>query len=156
MLERLRAMWKGPLPYLVALALVAAWAGQQAYTVRSTLRNTDYRPEAAFWEALGNELRPYSVVGITPDYNGRIQYWGWDNIQYWPTTGDFAKSALTGGKEDLAALFQQETAGKQLFLVTDMSELDQQPGLKAILYGDYPVFDQGSGYIIFDLRKPKS
>ena len=153
MLERLRAMWRGPWPYLVALGLLAAWAGQQAYTVRSTLRNVDYRPEAAFWENLGNEIRSYSVVGITQDYNGRIQYWGWDNIQYWPTTGDFAKSALTGGKENLTALFQQLTAGKQLFLVTDMGELDQQPGLKAILYDDYPIFDQGSGYIIFDLRK---
>jgi hypothetical protein len=153
MIERLRAMWKGPWPYVVAIVLVVAWAGQQAYTVRSTLRSVDYRPEAAFWEKLGNELRNYSVVGITPDYNGRIQYWGWDNIEYWPTTGDFAKSALSGGQTNLPALFQQETAGKQLFLVTVMSELDLQPDLKKILYDNYPIFDQGSGYVIFDLRK---
>jgi hypothetical protein len=30
-----------------------------------------------------------------------------------------------------AHVFIQETAGKQLFLVTDMAELDRQPGLKA-------------------------
>jgi hypothetical protein len=152
-IDRLRALWTGPWAWVAAIVLVAAWAGQQAYTVRSTLRSVDYRPEAAFWEKLGNELRSYSVVGITPDYNGRIQYWGWDNIEYWPTTGDFAKSALTGGQENLLALFQQKTAGKQLFLVTDMSELDRQPGLKALLYADYPTFDQGNGYVIFDLRK---
>ena len=152
----LRAQWKSSWIYLLVIGLMIAWAGQQALTVRSTLVNTDYRPEAAFWQKLGDELRSYSTVGITQDYAGRLQYWGWYNIEYWPTIGDFQKSAITGGQEDLNALFKQKTSGKQLFVVTDLAQLDRQPGLKEILENDYPVFDQGPTYIIFDLRKPKS
>jgi MFS family permease len=156
LIDHLRAIWVKSWVYALVIGLVLFYAGQQAYTVRSTLRSVDYRPEATFWQNLGNELRSYSVVGITPDYGFRMQYWGWDNIENWPTTGDFAKSALTGGQENLAALFADKTTGKQLFLVTDMTQLDLQPALKEILYSDYPVFDQGSGYIIFDLRKSLS
>ena len=137
----------------LAIGLVLVAAAQQAYGVRSTLLSVDYRPQAVFWQKLGNELRDYSVVGITQDYGFRMQYWGRDNVEYWPTTGDFAKTALSGEQVNQLSLFKKKTSGKQLFLVTDMNELDKQPLLKAILYDNYPIFDQGDGYIIFDLRK---
>jgi len=43
---------------------------------------------------------------------------------------------------------------RKYFLVTDMTEFDQQPGLKAMLNANYPVYDQGEGYIIYDLLHP--
>ncbi len=150
--DRLKALWKKTWIYALAIGLVILGAGQQAYSSRSTLKSVDYRPQAAFWEKLGNELRDYSVVGITQDYGFRMQYWGWDHVEYWPTTGDFAKTALSGGQIDQLALFKSKTIGKQLFLVTDMSEFDRQPELKQILYDNYKIFDQGDGYVIFDLR----
>lgn len=153
--DHLRKLWGKPWIYFIGMGLVLIWAGTQAYDARDALRKVDYRPEAAFWLKLGNELRPYHVVGITPDYNDRIQYWGWDNILYWPTASDFQKSALSGGKEDLQKLFQEKTAGEDLFVVTVESELDRQPGLKMILT-HYAIFDQGNGYIVYDLRKPIS
>ena len=126
-ISQLRQVWKNTWINALVIVLAVAWAGQQAYTVRSFLVNTDYRPEAAFWQNLGNELRNYSVVGITQDYTGRLQYWGWDNIQYWPINSDFYKSSLSGGQENLLALFQQKTKGMQLFLVTDQAQLNSQP-----------------------------
>ena len=74
----------------------------------------------------------------------------------WPNNGDFLKSSLTGGTVNLTHLFQQLAAGKDLFLVTDLGELDRQPGLKEVLTAHYTVFDKGSDYIIYDLRKPKN
>ena len=156
LVDRLKTLWVKPWFNALVIGLVLLYAGQQAWSVRSTLRSVDYRPEAAFWQSLGNELRDYSVVGITQDYGFRMQYWGWDNVENWPSTGDFAKSALTGGQVDLKALFEAKTTGKQLFLVTDLDQLDSQPGLKEILYNDYSIFDQGNGYIIFDLRTSKT
>jgi hypothetical protein len=43
---------------------------------------------------------------------------------------------------------------RKYFLVTDMTEYDQQPELKAMLTANYPVYDQGQGYIIYDLLHP--
>jgi 4-amino-4-deoxy-L-arabinose transferase-like glycosyltransferase len=154
LIDHLGGLWKGSWIYGIAFGLVFIWAGQQAYAVRNTLRKVDYRPDAVFWEKLGNELRGHSVVGITPDYGSRIQYWGWDKIIYWPTTGDFQKSALTGGQYDLLQLFQEKTEGEELFLVTVPSELDKQEGLKELLTNNYAIYDQGDGYILYDLRVP--
>ena len=33
-------------------------------------------------------------------------------------------------------------------------EFDQQPELKAMLNANYPVYNQGDGYIIYDLLHP--
>jgi len=122
---------------------------------RNSLRG-DYSSQVATYQKIGDEVRNYQVVGLVEDYTSRMQYYGWISMSYWPNNGDFLKSSLTGGTEDLTGLFQQLTAGKDLFLVTDLGELDRQPSLKEVLTNHYAVFDKGSDYIIYDLRKPKS
>jgi hypothetical protein len=42
----------------------------------------------------------------------------------------------------------------EFFVVTMFDELEKQPYLKKILYEQYPIFAEGDGYIIFDLRNP--
>ena len=153
-IERLRAIWKRPWIYAVVLALALVWVGQGAYAARNSMR-ASYSSQVATYQKIGNEVRSYQVVGLVEDYTSRMQYYGWIMMSNWPTNGDFLKSSLSGGTEDLTALFQQLTAGKDLFLVTDLGELDRQPGLKEVLNNHYAVFDQGSSYIIYDLRKPK-
>jgi hypothetical protein len=51
--------------------------------------------------------------------------------------------------------FNSLVRGYQYFLVTAFDQLDAQPYLKKILYNDYPIYKQGSGYVIFDLAHPK-
>jgi hypothetical protein len=153
-IERLRVIWKRPWIYAVVLALALVWVGLGAYAARNSLR-ADYSSQVAAYQKIGDEVRSYQVVGLVEDYTCRMQYYGWIIMSYWPNNGDFLKSSLSGGTEDLTALFQQLTAGKDLFLVTDLGELDRQPGLKEVLTNHYAVFDKGSDYIIYDLRKPK-
>ena len=154
-IERLRVLWSRPWIYALVLGVALVWVGQEAYTARNTMRG-DYSAQVATYVKIGNEVRSYQVVGLVEDYTARMQYYGWALMTNWPNNGDFLKSSLTGGTVDLTSLFQQLAAGKDLFLVTDLGELDRQPGLKEVLTTQYAVFDKGSDYIIFDLRKPKN
>jgi hypothetical protein len=155
-IDRLRMVWKHEIIKAVVILVVLVWAGQQTYAARASLRSDNFSSQVAMYEQIGSEVRDYHVVGIVDDYSMRMQYYGWAMVSYWPNTGDFDKSALSGGTVDLNSLFQEMTAGQDLFLVTDLGELDQQADLKEILYNHYTVFDKGEGYIIFDLRKPIS
>jgi hypothetical protein len=40
------------------------------------------------------------------------------------------------------------------FLVTDFEEFNKQKELKERLSTSYPVYMEGNGYVIFDLKKP--
>jgi hypothetical protein len=40
------------------------------------------------------------------------------------------------------------------FLVTDFEEFNRQPQLKERLFTFYPVYAEGDGYLIFDLKHP--
>ncbi len=51
--------------------------------------------------------------------------------------------------------FNSEVKGYHYFLVTMFDQLESQPYLKKILYNRYPIFEQGSWYVIFDLTHPK-
>jgi hypothetical protein len=139
----------------VVVGLLLLAVGQNTWAVRNTLKRTDYRPEAVFWQSLGDKLRGYNVLALTQDYNGRLSYWGWFDAAYYPSLGDFQHQATAGSTEDPLQYFKNASAGKDLFLDTMLDELDAQPQFKALLYATYPVFDQGNGYVIFDLRKAK-
>jgi hypothetical protein len=41
------------------------------------------------------------------------------------------------------------------FLITWLEELEYQPELKAHLLQNYPVFENGDGYLVFDLKHRK-
>ena len=38
--------------------------------------------------------------------------------------------------------------------MTDFEEFDRQSQLKERLFGSYPVYAEGDGYLIFDLKNP--
>jgi hypothetical protein len=54
---------------------------------------------------------------------------------------------------DKTALFAEAVGGRELFLITDFNEFNRQPEVKEILQETYPIFDQGEGYLIYDLRE---
>jgi len=138
---------------IAGLLLLAVF--QNTWTARNTLKHADYQPDAAFWQTLGNKLHGYNVLALTQDYNCRLSYWGWFDAAYFPSLGDFQHQATAGSTEDPLQAFKADAAGKDLFVDTMLDELDAQPEFKALLYATYPVFDQGQGYVIFDLRKTR-
>jgi hypothetical protein len=122
----------------------------------------DYSTEAAAWTKMGQDL-PESgqIIALTHDYGLRIHYYGWRFVDLWPTTDDL--EMLTDrdndGNEtfvDFNAEFIDRTRGMDYFLVTRFDQLEAQPELKARLYDNYAVSQQGDGYILFDLMNPLS
>ena len=139
-------------------ALVAAFAYvllSGAWSARSQLAGVDYRPQAAVWTRIGAALdHGPNVVALTQDYGSRLAYWGWQNANIWPSTGDAEYRTARGGRIDFNELFSKLTLGNKYFLVTDFDELARQPDLQARL-ADFAVFAQGEGYIIYDLEAPR-
>ena len=155
LIQQLRLKWPGwPSNAFIVLLLVLA-IFQNIWVVRTTFKRIDYRPEATFWQEIGDKLRGSSVLALTQDYNGRLAYWGWFDSVYFPTLGDFQHQEITGHEINVLKYFEDVSAGKDFFLVTRMDELDAQPEFKAALMQKYPVYSQGTGYIIFDLRNPE-
>jgi hypothetical protein len=93
------------------------------------------------------------IIGITQDYGYRLNYWGWTGIEHWMSTFDFSVRELAGQEFDMLSLFEEKTQGKDYFLVTQLSELDDQPDIKKILFENYKIREETSDYIIFDLRE---
>ena len=115
----------------------------------------DFRAEAQFWADLGNELgHTTQVIGLTQDYGHRLAYWGWKDIELWPTSGDQNLRELAGIAKTFDEIFADRVAGKQYFVVTNFKQFDSQPELKDKLFNTYPVLEQNSEYIIFDLQHP--
>jgi hypothetical protein len=121
------------------------------WNVRNQMKAVDYRPEAAMWAQIGQEMQDQSVVGLVQDYGDRLQYWGWRTIPYWPYTGDFAAMRNRNTQFSFDKVFNDYAARKDFFLVTDFQELNAQPQLKARL-ASFPVYIEGDGYKIYDLR----
>jgi hypothetical protein len=123
------------------------------WNVRNQMKAVDYRPEAAMWAQIGQQIQDKSVVGLIQDYGARLEYWGWRNVPTWPYTGDLIAMSTRDGHFSFEEVFADYSAKKEFFLVTDFDELNHQPQLKARLQG-FPVYVEGDGYKIFDLRKP--
>jgi len=155
-LQRLKKegwLWKA----LVAGVLLFA-SFYSLYVSRSILYAANYRNEPIAWRRVGEAIPSgHPFVGLTADYGMRLSYYGWRNMgASWPTGGDLHLYSLTGqGKLDTKSFFNEFTRGKDFFLVTAFSELDAQPELKELLYQNYPIYAQGDGFMLFDLRKPK-
>ena len=122
------------------------------WDIRNTLKSVDYRPQAAMWAGIGDQLGHASgVVALTQDYGQRLNYWGWQNAEIWPNSGDIDYHELRGASFNSSINFARMTNGKNFFLVTDFQELGRQPDLKKSLSA-FPVYAQSDSYIMYDLR----
>ena len=125
----------------------------EMWNVRVELVRDDYRGEPQYWADLGDKLgRSSQVVGLTQDYGNRLAYWGWKITEQWPTVGDQNLRELAGKAKSFDEIFAERVEGKDYFLVTNFNQFDRQPELKEKLFNDYPVLEQTSDYIIFDLK----
>ncbi len=154
--KRAQDLQSGWIPRAVLSVLVLLVVAVQLWNVRVELFRDDWRPDAAFWTMLGEKLghNHGKVLGIVQDYGYRLEYWGWQDVESWYYSGDLELRALDNRTIDTGQRFQDRLKGKQFFLVTQMKNFDSEPEIKAYLYQHYPIYDQGKGYIIFDLAHP--
>ena len=114
----------------------------------------DYRDSAARWSRFSEVIPPGAkVLAITQSYGFPLSYYGWINVTRWPTSADTELRLLAGLEEtDLEARRFDLLDEHDLFLVTHFSEFEKQPDLEAHLYANYPLIDEGEGYLLFDLN----
>ncbi|RPI94423.1 MAG: hypothetical protein EHM40_06630 [Chloroflexi bacterium] len=126
------------------------------WDVRNQMKAEDYRPEAAMWAEIGAQFEPETrVLALTQDYGSRLQYWGWHTpASNWPYLGDTAYANIRNGIFTFDDLFDRQASKMKYFLVTDLEEFDRQAELKQRLFDSYPVYAEGDGYLIFDLKNP--
>jgi hypothetical protein len=152
-MEKLEAAWpRRWLPVVVVVVLVL-FMGENVLQARNTIKHANFSAEPAFWQSLGDKLRNYSLIALTDNYNVRLSYWGWTGSTYWLSSGDFAKRVIDGTDINVKSYFDQQTKGKDVFLITMLDELNSQPQLKKIL-DRYPILMQGDRYIVYDLKHP--
>jgi hypothetical protein len=140
---------------LAAVGILLLGLFSTFWNLRAEMKRVDYRPEAAMWAEIGERIGDRNAAGLTQDYGARLSYWGWKNLVSWQTYGDTAyhadlRGAQRGFEETFAALAEK----KELFVVTDFDELKRQPLLREKLAA-YPVFAEGDGYVIYNLRLDK-
>ena len=144
---------------LAGVVIILAAAGFELYVGRSQLVTNNFSLEPRSWQLVGEAIPSgESFVALTNDYGARLNYYGWRNATYnWPTQADIEVTLLHGSTRwDIPRLFQDVTQGKSYFLVTAMGELGAQPELKTLLTQNYPVYHQGSGWLVYDLKHPIS
>lgn len=125
------------------------------WEVRNQMKEVDYRPEAKMWAEIGEKLNHApTAIGLIPDYGSRLEYYGFTSAGIWPTLDDLNYSELRSGRDPFAVTFENRVRNKVFFLVTDFEELKRQPELREQLV-TYPVYAQGDGYIIYQLREKK-
>ena len=140
---------------LSVAVLILFGIGFEMWNVRVELIRDDYRAEPQFWADLGDKLgHTTPVLGLTQDYGNRLAYWGWKITEQWPTTGDQNLRELAGVAKTFDEIFTERVEGKQYFLVTNFNQFDRQQELKEKLFSTYPILEQNSEYIIFDLQHP--
>jgi 4-amino-4-deoxy-L-arabinose transferase-like glycosyltransferase len=154
--RQLAALKPGWMARLAIVAILVLCFGANLWDVRQTLHKSDYRAEAAMLTHVGEVLgHTSSVVALTEDYAYPLSYYGWISAAYWPQTGDDALRRMAGmSVPEFTQTFETTTSGKQYFLVTDLQEFDLQSQLKEYLKTHYPVYNEGDGYIIYDLQHP--
>jgi 4-amino-4-deoxy-L-arabinose transferase-like glycosyltransferase len=151
-------IWRG-FAIMVAILAIAI----SAWLARNGIVASDYAPEAKGWTQLGAEMpRDGRIIALTHDYGTRLSYFGFIKVDLWPYVADYSVLAQRNGEQGngqpaadtFEQYFRSKTDGYKYFLVTLFNELDAQPLLKRKLYETYPIFQQGSGYILFDLDHP--
>lgn len=120
------------------------------------LHEKDYRNEPDWYYTVASFVgREAKVVALSQDYGFRIQYYGWIKPRVWLGTKDMEHAALQGAEADpFTERFAKYIAGYDYFLVTRLNELERQKDLHDELYNNYTIYKEGSGYVIFNLKKP--
>jgi hypothetical protein len=124
---------QGTLAGIVLVFLVYnGWIG------RSILVGQDFSAHPAYWQMVAEAIpSDEKAVGLTQDYGARLMYYGWRKIGLWPSAQ---------GSAD----FEAHPPDAGYFVITAPGQLRED--LKTYLETHFPVYDQGEGFIIYDLQ----
>lgn len=114
----------------------------------------DYRHDPSYWETLGVILPgDDQTIGLVQHYGHSLMYYGWEDMSLWPILGEQRLTEIRGGgvEGDFEEIFLALIEDNDYFIVTNFVELDNQPELKNYLYDHYSIFEEGGGWVIFDL-----
>ena len=141
---------------IAVLGIIMSAIVIKAWDIRLDLAREDFRHEPAHWENIGEIIdHNPSVVGLVHDYGNRLSYFGWVTPKIWPPLGQQNLRELQGKPAiEVQEWFNKRAGNKDFFLVTMKNQFEKQPELKKLLYDNFPVFAEGDGYLIFDLRNP--
>ncbi len=119
------------------------------------LKNDDYRHEPNYYKKVADFVgRESKVVTISQDYGNRIAYYGWIKPKDWRIRKNIDQSPQLNSEIDpFEKYFREYTAGYDYFLITWIKEFERQERLHDLLYENFEIFEEGGGYIIFDLNK---
>lgn len=142
-------IWKAAFVGILLFGVV-----MQMWVSRNTMAASDYRADIAYYQNLGNLIgHDKKVIEVSGDYGYRLEYWGWVDGAYWPSTMDTNLRSLAGQAAPVfASEFTNRTAGMDEFVITSTAELDRQPQLRDYLAAHYPVLAKGDGYLIYNLK----
>ena len=148
-IAKIERKWQWLFAGLVASAILF-----NAWTSRSNFLGEDHREEIVYWENVGAVLpSDGKIIGLVQHYGQLLNYYGQRNIALWPVTSEIQLAALRGKSvDDFEAAFLGRVEGKAYFLVTTFNQLSQQELLADYLNGHFPIYDEGPGYRIYDLR----
>jgi hypothetical protein len=85
-----------------------------------------------------------------------LTYFGWLTPKLWPPLGQQNIRNLQGKPPiEVKKWFDERAGNKDFFLVTMKNQFEKQPELKKLLEDNFPVYGEGDGYLIYDLRNPQ-
>jgi hypothetical protein len=128
----------------------------KVWDIRLDLALEDFRHEPAHWANIAEIMdNNQSVIGLTHDYGNRLAYYGLITPRIWPPLGQQNIRELQGKPQiEVIDWFNDRAGNKDFFLVTMKNQFEKQPELSQLLYDNFPVYAEGVGYLIFDLRDP--
>lgn len=143
----------GLMARLAVLGVILFAIGVEMWDVRVFLLRKDYRPEVTLWQELGDKLgHTTPVLGLTESYH--LAYWGFQDVDEWYLAADLNLRERANPNFDIKAQFFNRAAGKKYFVVTLADQFDGQPEIKELVSQNFPIYEQGPGYIIYDLEHP--
>ena len=119
------------------------------------LQNDDYRNEPYYYNKVVDFVgRESKVVTLSQDYGNRIAYYGWIKPKDWKAFKNNDQTPiLESGMDPFEEYFREFTEEFDYFIITRIKEFQRQEQLFDFLYENFDIFEEGGGYIIFDLNK---
>jgi len=142
-------VWRAALAGILLFGVV-----MKMWESRNSMAVANYRDDVPFFQELGQLIgHEKKVVEVAGDYGYRLRYWGWVNSSYWPSLMDTNLRQLAGqDSPDFSAEFAQYATDADLFVITSLGELENQPQLRDYLADSYSVSARGEGYLIYNLK----
>jgi 4-amino-4-deoxy-L-arabinose transferase-like glycosyltransferase len=136
--------------WTVVILAYVAFVSFNVWSVWDELGSVDYRLTRERLEHIGEVISATSktsTIALTDDYEASLRFYGFLSSRHWPSRGEIETT-----QETFDELWNWKTRGTHFFVILDLAEFDKQTQLKERLTESYPIYEQGEGYILFDLR----